>query len=104
MAKVGRLAALVACAFAASYFLFGHGAGLFKGSQPVGPPGMVWIPGGTFCRGSENPQMRDAPPTHQVAVDGFWMDRTAVTNEQFARFVEATAWWRNSPTRVRSSR
>ena len=32
----------------------------------------------------------DARPVHRVAVDGFWMDTTEVTNEQFGKFVEAT--------------
>jgi formylglycine-generating enzyme required for sulfatase activity len=31
-------------------------------------------------------------PVHEVAVSGFWIDRHAVTNAQFARFVEAT-WY-----------
>ena len=31
-------------------------------------------------------------PVHLVAVDGFWMDRTEVTNEQFAEFVKATGY------------
>ena len=50
---------------------------------------MVWIPGGRFRMGSDRhyPEER---PVHWVAVDGFWMDLTPVTNEQFARFVEAT--------------
>ena len=34
----------------------------------------------------------DALPVHEVEVDGFWMDRTPVTNAQFARFVEATGY------------
>ena len=52
---------------------------------------MVWIPGGTFRMGSEKfyPEER---PVHDVTVDGFWMDRSTVTNEQFARFVEATGY------------
>ena len=54
------------------------------------PEGMVWIPGGEFSMGCEDPMMRDARPFHRVAVDGFWMDRTEVTNEEFARFVKAT--------------
>jgi formylglycine-generating enzyme required for sulfatase activity len=29
-------------------------------------------------------------PVHRVSVDGFWLDRTPVTNARFARFVEAT--------------
>ena len=32
----------------------------------------------------------DSRPIHRVDVDGFWMDTTEVTNEQFARFVNAT--------------
>ena len=54
------------------------------------PEGMLWIPGGECWQGSDNPTMRDAQPRHRVIVDGFWMDKTAVTNEQFARFVDAT--------------
>ena len=36
--------------------------------------------------------MRDARPVHRVHVDGFWMDRTEVTNAQFAAFVHATGY------------
>jgi formylglycine-generating enzyme required for sulfatase activity len=36
--------------------------------------------------------MQDAGPIHRVYVDGFWMDQTEVTNEQFARFVKATGY------------
>jgi formylglycine-generating enzyme len=50
---------------------------------------MVWIPGGRFQMGSDDhyPEER---PTHSATVEGFWIDKYAVTNEQFARFVEAT--------------
>ena len=34
----------------------------------------------------------DAKPLHQVYVDGFWMDETEVTNEQFAEFVRQTGY------------
>ena len=34
----------------------------------------------------------DSRPLHRVVVDGFWMDETEVTNEQFARFVKATGY------------
>lgn len=65
------------------------------------PEGMVWIPGGEFSMGSDSESeslcgmpgtTRDAQPIHRVSVDGFWMDSTEVTNEQFARFVEATGY------------
>jgi formylglycine-generating enzyme required for sulfatase activity len=54
------------------------------------PDGMVWIPGGEFTMGST--EFPDARPVHRVYVDGFWMDRTEVTNAQFARFVEAAGY------------
>jgi formylglycine-generating enzyme required for sulfatase activity len=90
--KVGRLAFVLLIAFAASYLLFAYAPGFFEGPPPGDPPGMVWIPGATFVRGSDNPRMRDARPLHEVTVDGFWIDQTTVTNEQFARFVEATGY------------
>ena len=34
----------------------------------------------------------DSRPIHRVYVDGFWMDKTEVTNEQFAKFVKATGY------------
>jgi formylglycine-generating enzyme required for sulfatase activity len=65
------------------------------------PDGMVWIPGGQFSMGCADPTicidggheaMDDARPIHRVYVDGFWMDKTDVTNEQFAKFVAATGY------------
>jgi formylglycine-generating enzyme len=68
--------------------------------QPGSAPGdMLWIPSGEFSMGSEDPgpamcsgpdAMSDARPIHSVLVDGFWMDATEVTNEQFVKFVAAT--------------
>ncbi len=59
------------------------------GAAPA--PDMVWIPGGSFGMGDERfyPEER---PVHTVTVDGFWLDRYQVTNREFARFVEATAY------------
>jgi formylglycine-generating enzyme len=61
-------------------------------ARPPGPApeGMVWVPGGSFWMGSED--FPDAVPVHLVRVDGFWMDRTEVTNAQFAKFVQATGY------------
>lgn len=57
------------------------------------PPGMVWIEGGEFTMGSVDPLARkDESPIHRVRVDGFWMDQTEVTNEQFKAFVDATGY------------
>jgi len=51
--------------------------------------GMVWVPGGAFMMGSDHHYAEEAP-AHEVRVDGFWMDRTTVTNREFDRFVRAT--------------
>ena len=58
----------------------------------VAPPDMVWIPGGTFWMGANDPESEDAKPVHLVTLDGFWMDQTEVTNAQFAAFVKATSY------------
>jgi formylglycine-generating enzyme required for sulfatase activity len=42
--------------------------------------------------GTQHPQMPDARPLHLVTVDGFWMDKTELTNEQFQRFIGATKY------------
>ena len=52
---------------------------------------MVWIPGGTFSMGSDRHYPEEAP-VHRVTVDGFWMDRTPVTNREFRKFVTATGY------------
>ena len=52
-------------------------------------PDMKWIPGGTFRMGSDQHYAEEAP-VHRVTVDGFWIDRTPVTNRQFRKFVNAT--------------
>jgi formylglycine-generating enzyme required for sulfatase activity len=65
------------------------------------PDGMVWIPGGEFSMGANDPPdmddvgmkaTTDARPIHRVYVDGFFMDKTTVTNAQFAAFVRATGY------------
>lgn len=64
-------------------------------SRPPGPApeGMVWIPGGEFMMGTEDPCGRpEEMPAHRVRVDGFWMDRTDVTNAEFQLFVRATGY------------
>jgi sulfatase modifying factor 1 len=44
-------------------------------------PGMVWIPGGMFTMGSDQPGSRkNEQPAHRVSIDAFWMDAHDVTN------------------------
>ncbi len=56
---------------------------------------MVFVPAGSFVMGcdedDENPNDGESPP-RWVELDAFWIDATAVTNEQFADFVEATGF------------
>lgn len=56
--------------------------------------GMVRLEGGTFLMGSRD---RSFPadgegPVREVVLDPFWIDATAVTNAQFAQFVDATSY------------
>jgi formylglycine-generating enzyme required for sulfatase activity/uncharacterized membrane protein YkvA (DUF1232 family) len=60
-------------------------------TETQAPPEMRWIPGGTFLMGSEDFYPEEGP-VHEVHVDGFWMDRHTVTNEEFGRFIEATGY------------
>jgi formylglycine-generating enzyme required for sulfatase activity len=67
-------------------------------SASIGPAavepveGMVRIEGGRFWMGSDDPEMPDASPWHQVTVAPFLIDRTEVTNADFERFVRATGY------------
>jgi len=69
--------------------------------ERAGHSGMVLIPGGQFEMGAQMPQemtgmaedaIYDARPVHTVVVSAFWMDKTDVTNAEFARFVQQTGY------------
>ena len=50
------------------------------------PPGMVWIPGGTFLMGTNDKEsFPNERPAHFVQVQGFWMDAHDVTNAEFSK-------------------
>src|SRR5262249_38296270 len=72
-----------------------------KPAPSPAPEGMVWIPGGEFSMGSDESSesmcglpglTRDCLPIHRVYVDGFFMDITEVSNEEFEKFVKATSY------------
>ncbi|WP_243396967.1 formylglycine-generating enzyme family protein [Flagellimonas pacifica] len=66
-----------------------------KPGEVAVPDGMVWIPGGTFKQGAvpkDKEAMHHEKPAHQVAVDGFFMDTTHVTNAKFSKFVDETGY------------
>lgn len=59
------------------------------------PKGMVWIPGGVIVQGAvpqDKAAMGHEKPAHKVAVDGFFMDITEVTNNEFRKFVDETKY------------
>jgi formylglycine-generating enzyme required for sulfatase activity len=52
---------------------------------------MVWIPGGTYRLGASDGDLQagiDEVPGIDVAIDGFWIDRTEVTNKEYRRCVD----------------
>ncbi|BBZ20909.1 formylglycine-generating enzyme family protein [Mycolicibacterium gadium] len=52
---------------------------------------LVWIPAQTATLGSDRHYPEEAP-ARSVGVDGFWIMTKAVTNAQFAEFVDATGY------------
>jgi formylglycine-generating enzyme len=86
---------------AAEAAAFGPTILIAAAAPALSPQGMSWIPGGEFSMGATDPSdtaavdmnaAADARPIHRVYVDGFWMDETDVTNEEFAQFVRATGY------------
>lgn len=53
-------------------------------------PGMVWVPSGRFTFGDT--VYPEEMPLRTVEVPGFWIDRTEVSNAEFAAFVQATGY------------
>lgn len=88
------LAGVALAALAAGAWLLWPGEGQPRiASCPLpatsGPhAGMVRVPGATFVMGDS--VYAEEGPTRQVTVGDFWMDRTEVTNAEFAAFVRAT--------------
>jgi len=57
-------------------------------TRPVDDMVMVYVPAGEFQMGSTEGDSDEAP-VHTVALDGFWIDRTEVTNAQYGKCVMA---------------
>ena len=53
--------------------------------------GMVLVQGGEFVQGAAAARQEEGPP-RRTRVGSFWIDRTEVTNDDFARFVAATGY------------
>jgi len=72
-----------------------HGVAPAKGWTLPKPPGMVYIPPGTFHMGPSDEDINYAYTARnkQVSISGFWMDATEITNNEYRQF---TNWVRDS--------
>jgi formylglycine-generating enzyme required for sulfatase activity len=52
---------------------------------------MIMVPPGTFTMGADTGGEADERPAHKVALPGYWLDRTEVTNEAYDACVAAKA-------------
>jgi gliding motility-associated lipoprotein GldK len=59
------------------------------------PPGMIYIPQGTFHMGPSDEDISYAftARNKQISINGFWMDATEITNNEYRQF---TNWVRDS--------
>lgn len=63
------------------------------GLRTASHEGMVLIQGGTFIMGATDDEGKpDEYPLHTARVKDFWMDAEEVTNAEFRKFVDATAY------------
>ena len=99
--KTGQVVAGTNPAIAMSHATFEPTVPNRGGPSGKVPEGMIWIPGGEFSMGANDPPemddvgMKATPdgrPIHRVYVDGFFMDKTDVTNAEFAKFVKASGY------------
>ena len=65
---------------------------------------MAYIPRGTFTMGDAQGQGGGESVPHAVTAEGFWIDRTEVTNAQFARFIQARGTAQGDGQRAASGR
>ena len=59
------------------------------------PEGMDWVEGKSYTKGAKNNDvfaMMREKPSHEVYIDGFFIDATEVTNNQFKKFVDETGY------------
>ena len=55
---------------------------------------LVYVPAGEFLMGSSD---SDEKPQHRVYLNGFWIDRTEVTNDMYRKCVQAGIMYRACP-------
>lgn len=72
-----------------------HGVAPASSYNLAKPPGMVYIPPGTFHMGPSDEDVNYAytARNRQTSINGFWMDATEITNNEYRQF---TSWVRDS--------
>ncbi|HSF46528.1 MAG TPA: SUMF1/EgtB/PvdO family nonheme iron enzyme [Chitinophagaceae bacterium] len=66
-----------------------HGVSLGTAYSMPKPPGMVYVPQGTFHMGpsDEDISYSFTARNRQISINGFWMDATEITNNEYRQFV-----------------
>lgn len=66
---------------------------IIEWKNPVDGAAYVYVPGGEFTMGAEEYEAASPleQPEHKVTVSGFWLQRTEVTNAEYAKCVAAKA-------------
>ncbi len=85
---------LLAVAAIACNFILGDSSEIETQTRSADGMVMISIPAGRFNMGTaqDDPDAyRQELPRHQVVLDAFWIDRTEVSNAQYARCVEANS-------------
>jgi formylglycine-generating enzyme len=66
-----------------------HGVSLGTAYSMPKPPGMIYVPQGTFHMGpsDEDISYSFTARNRQISINGFWMDATEITNNEYRQFV-----------------
>jgi formylglycine-generating enzyme len=66
-----------------------HGVSLGNKYTIPRPPGMIYVPQGTFHMGANDEDISYSftSRNRQISINGFWMDATEITNNEYRQFV-----------------
>jgi gliding motility-associated lipoprotein GldK len=68
-----------------------HGVSMGSKYSLPKPPGMIYVPQGTFHMGPSDEDISHSftARNRQISINGFWMDATEITNKEYRQFVFA---------------
>jgi len=85
--KLAVIFGLAACLLSSG--AVGEGLRFSVDWPPAPPPGMVYVPAGTFVMGAHS-GLPDSTPKQRVLQTAFYIDRCEVTNAEYAAFIATT--------------